>query len=98
IRYFYWQLYTEAYSVYDWPFSSVDETVFDDFVTFFIEMVQMNPAFGHYREIKMIVAVNLMRTKTGHFVHYEANDFKKRMTAFGDIVPYIKKFEADLDI
>lgn len=98
IRYFYWQLYTEAYSVYDWPFSSVDETVFDDFVTFFIEMVKMNPTFGHYREIKMIVAVNLMRTKAGHFVHYEANDFKKRMTPFGDIVSYIKKFETDLDM
>lgn len=66
IRYFYYQLYQEAYPTMEWPFDLLDEATYDTFLQSFLESGQVALSYPDYRSLKMTTAINTVRLQHHH--------------------------------
>lgn len=71
IRNFFTELFSEKYSLFDWPFEGmVDEKELERFILLFIEQLPLLIDFAYFRNMKIIIAINIMRYKQGHRVKH----------------------------
>lgn len=105
IRYFYSQYFTECYANFEWPFETIDEPSFVEFLLAFTKILQIPMDYGTLCHIKIVTAVNFIRLTNHHWVSNrqsnnlnilkflsKSSDFKKIAVNFQELYGF------DLDL
>ena len=95
IRYFFIKYYTEAYSIFEWPFEDIDEDKIKAICLFFLDLVSMEVDVYTLRQFSFEAAISIIRKKNGH--PYNSDD--RQSTAIFDQIKadepeLLKTFEA----
>lgn len=81
IRKFYYQLFTSKYKFFEWPFHAyINEKELESFMYSFIKELPLDIDFAFFRNMKFIIAINIIRIKKG---------FKSKLSSNNDIDPFI---------
>ncbi|MGO4936274.1 M protein trans-acting positive regulator PRD domain-containing protein [Fundicoccus sp. Sow4_H7] len=104
IRFFYYQYFSERFFFLEWPFPTIPEKALEEFLLYFIEAYDFPTNLSNFRSMKIILAVNLLRSKSGNHIEYIddtfcemfANDYEK--PGFKKQAEFIKEhFDMTLD-
>lgn len=95
IRYFFIRYYTEAYSIFDWPFEEIDEEKIKGICLFFLDLTSIEVDVYTLRQFSFEAVISLIRKKNRH--PYNSDD--RQLTAIFDQIKadepeILKTFEA----
>lgn len=98
IRYFYSQYFSERNLCLEWPFSTIDEPVFEQFLLFFIEYTKIPVDFATFRKLKIVTAVNLIRVQRNHYVENNETNFSEIIPDLSIYKEFFRPIEEKLNI
>ncbi|MCI6271988.1 MAG: helix-turn-helix domain-containing protein [Erysipelotrichaceae bacterium] len=104
IRCFFSQYFSERYNVLDWPFKTINEYDFTNFLSLFTNYSDIYYDFARFRLVKITSIVNLIRAKNNNFLHLKdvsSNEYYQELIekeSFKDFIKlYSQKFNIQLD-
>lgn len=71
IRYFFYVYFFEKYPTFEWPFPDIDEGAVNKFLKYILEILNEPVDFAYFNVFKVIVMVNYVRYKNGHYVEVD---------------------------
>lgn len=69
IRYFAYQYFHERYSLLEWPFKDLDESIINNFMKIFIDFNDNSTYYISLTTLKSVVMINLIRHKHKHYIN-----------------------------
>lgn len=95
IRYFYYRLFFEKYTIMTWPYYQMNAHMIDDLLYFLMDLTDFKADFAYYSIARLILFVNLKRYEKENYVTMEKTDlnFSKIVSKMNQSPENIKYFE-----
>ncbi|WP_313469101.1 M protein trans-acting positive regulator PRD domain-containing protein [Carnobacterium sp.] len=98
IRSFYICYFMESYTHFEWPYPTIDQKVFDNFLILAAKFVHFQWNFSDFERVKHWIAVSLIRTQKGHYVEIKQNDLTKYIPDLSKFHFILKPLEKKMNI
>lgn len=98
IRYFYISYFSERYSNFEWPYKTIDQSFFEQFLLFLANTVGTPLDFADFKRLKHWTAIPFLRTQQGHYVTIKSDRYSHMIpdfTKFQHLTRIIKKNTGD---
>lgn len=98
IRALYIYYFMERYTYSEWPYPTLDQQPFEDFLIESAQRIQFQLDFSHFEWIKHWIAVSFIRAQKGYFIEKGENKLAKYIPNLIQLQPLIKPFEKKMNL
>lgn len=98
IRTFYICYFMESYTHFEWPYPTIDQKVFDNFLILAAKFVHFQWNFSDFVRVKHWIAVSLIRAQKGHYVEIKQNNLAKYIPDLSKFHFILKPLEKKMNI
>jgi len=102
IRYFYISYFSERYSNFEWPYKTIDQSFFEEFLLSLAKIIHPPLDFADFKRLKHWTAIPFLRTQQGHYVAIKSSRYSHMVPDSPDFGPLIelleKKIAVTLDV
>lgn len=98
IRYFYISYFSERYNNLEWPFKTINQTIFEQLLTFIAKKNNIPLNFADFKRLKLWTAIPYLRVKQGHHVAIKSSNYSKMIPDFSKFQPLTGIIEKKLAI
>lgn len=98
IRYFYISYFSERYSNFEWPFKTIDQSFFEQFLLSLAKLVYPPLDFADFKRLKHWTAIPFLRTQQGHYVEIKSDRYSHMIPDSADFRSLIELLEKKIAV
>lgn len=98
IRYFYISYFSERYNNLEWPFKTINQNFFEQFLVFIAKINNIPLNFADFKRLKLWTAIPYLRIKQGHYVSMKSSNYSNMIPDCSRFQPLTGEIEKKLAI